>query len=74
MKIGGSSPGNGVPDRKGFRVSRVSLAYEQLVYTHCGREDTLRKRLELSHVRDQLRQVIVYDFKMSISELFCAKD
>lgn len=33
--------------------SRVALAYEQLVRAHCGREDTLRKCLESSHVRDQ---------------------
>lgn len=44
--------------------SRVAVrAYEQLVYAHCGREDTLRKRLELGHVRDRprARQVIVYN-------------
>lgn len=62
----GSRHGHGVPDRKGFGVGRVSLAYEQLVYAHCGREDTLRKRLKLSHVRDQPRQVIVYNL-----ETFC---
>lgn len=58
---GFASRARGILGRKGFGVGRVSPAYEQLVYAHCGREDTLRKRLELSHVRDQLRQVIVYN-------------
>jgi len=57
MRMKGSHHGYGIPGRKGFEVGRVSPAYEQLVYAHCGREDTLRKCLELSHVRDQPRQV-----------------
>lgn len=57
MRMKGSHHRHGIPSRKGFGVGRVSPAYEQLVYAHCGREDTLRKCLELSHVWDQPRQV-----------------
>lgn len=69
---GFTSRARGILGRKGFGVGRVSLAYEQLVYAHCGREDTLRKCLELSHVQDQLRQVIVYNpetFHLTSSEI-----